>query len=95
MKLADNLVVNSSELKAFLISNRGLIDKDIKSIYHFSPYEISNENPKLDKKTILYAGNMGKPQNIKRFIDTFNSIEEKNWKLKFLEQVKNLILLKI
>ncbi|GIS45537.1 MAG: hypothetical protein Ct9H90mP17_3800 [Actinomycetota bacterium] len=26
---------------------------------------------------------MGKPQNIKRFIDTFNSIEEKNWKLKF------------
>ena len=37
MKLADNLVVNSSELKAFLINNRGLIDKDIKSIYHFSP----------------------------------------------------------
>ena len=83
MKLADNLVVNSSELKAFLINNRGIIDKDIKSIYHFSPYEISNENPNLDKKTILYAGNMGKPQNIKRFIDTFNSIEEKNWKLKF------------
>ena len=83
MKLADNLVVNSSELKAFLINNRGLIDKEIKSIYHFSPYEISNENPNLDKKTILYAGNMGKPQNIKRFIDTFNSIEEKNWKLKF------------
>ena len=40
MKLADNLVVNSSELKAFLINNRGIINKDIKSIYHFSPYEI-------------------------------------------------------
>ena len=26
---------------------------------------------------------MGKPQNIKSFIDTFNSIEENNWKLKF------------
>ena len=83
MKLADNLVVNSSELKTYLVNNRGLIDKDIKSIYHFSPYEISNENPKLDKKIILYAGNMGKPQNIKEFIDTFNSIKEVNWKLEF------------
>ncbi len=83
MKLADNLVVNSLELKTFLENNRGLIDKDIKSIYHFSPYGISNENPKLDKNTILYAGNMGKPQNIKGFIDTFNSIGEKKWKLDF------------
>ncbi len=83
MKLADNLVVNSSELKTYLVNNRGLKDKDIKSIYHFSPYEISNENPKLDKKVILYAGNMGKPQNIKEFIDTFNSFKKENWKLEF------------
>ncbi len=83
MKLADNLVVNSSELETYLVKNRGLKDIDIKSIYHFSPYEISNENPKLDKKIILYAGNMGKPQNIKEFIDTFNSIKEVNWKLEF------------
>ena len=83
MKLADNLVVNSAELKTYLVNNRGLKDKDIKSIYHFSPYEISNENPKLDKKIILYAGNMGKPQNIKEFIDKFNSIKEVNWKLEF------------
>ena len=83
MKLADNLVVNSSELRTFLINNRGLIDKEIKSIYHFSPYEVLNENPKLDQNIILYAGNMGKPQNIKKFIHTFNSIQEKNWKLEF------------
>ena len=83
MKLADNLVVNSSELKTYLVNNRGLKDKDIKSIYHFSPYEISNENPNLDKKIILYAGNMGKPQNIKEFIDTFNSFKKGNWKLEF------------
>ena len=83
MKLADNLVVNSTELRTFLIDDRGLMDKDIKSIYHFSPYEISNENPKLDKNIILYAGNMGKPQNIKKFIHTFNSIKDKKWKLEF------------
>ncbi|MFL2688841.1 MAG: glycosyltransferase family 4 protein [Candidatus Actinomarina sp.] len=83
MKLADNLVVNSSELKTYLINNRGIKDKDIKSIYHFSPYQITNENPKLNKKIILYAGNMGKPQNIKEFINTFNSIKEVNWKLEF------------
>ncbi len=83
MKLTDNLVVNSSELKTYLVNNRGLKDKDIKSIYHFSPYEISNENPKLDKKIILYAGNMGKPQNIKEFIDRFNSFKKSNWKLEF------------
>ena len=83
MKLADHLVVNSSELKTYLVNNRGLKDKDIKSIYHFSPYEISNVNPKLDKKVILYAGNMGKPQNIKEFIDTFNSFKKENWKLEF------------
>ncbi len=96
MKLADNLVVNSSELKTFLVNNRGITDRDIKSIYHFSPYEVSNDNPKLDNNTILYAGNMGKPQDIKKFIDTFNSIEEKNWKLEFFgsgeefDSIKNL-----
>ena len=96
MKIANNLVVNSPELKTYLVNNRGISNKEIKSIYHFSPYETSIENPTTDKNTILYAGNMGKPQNIEKFINVFNSINNKNWNLEFygtgqeFEKIKDL-----
>ena len=96
MKLTDNLVVNSPELKTYLLNNRGLTNKDIRSIYHFSPYETSIENPKNNYNAILYAGNMGKPQNLENFINVFNSIDEENWNLELygrgqeFEKIKKL-----
>lgn len=70
MKNTDNLVVNSPELKEYLIDKRKLSNKNINVITHFSPYEISSKLPNLQLKKMFYAGNLGKPQNLEKFIQT-------------------------
>jgi hypothetical protein len=79
MKNTDNLVVNSPELRNYLIENRDLSKKNIEVITHFSPYPLSDNYPNLDLKKMFYAGNLGKPQNLEKFIQM--SIEhDVKWK---------------
>jgi hypothetical protein len=79
MKNTDNLVVNSPELRNYLIENRDLSKKNIEVITHFSPYPLSGNYPNLDLKKMFYAGNLGKPQNLEKFIQM--SIEhDVKWK---------------
>src|SRR5210317_9700 len=70
MKNTDNLIVNSPELKEYLIDKRKLSNKNINVITHFSPYEISSKLTNLQLKKMFYAGNLGKPQNLEKFIQT-------------------------
>ena len=70
MKNTDNLIVNSPELKEYLIDKRKISNKNINVITHFSPYEISSKLPNLQLKKMFYAGNLGKPQNLEKFIQT-------------------------
>ena len=80
MKNTDNLVVNSPELRNYLIANRDLSKKNIEVITHFSPYPLSENYPNLDLKKMFYAGNLGKPQNLEKFIQM--SIEhDVKWEL--------------
>lgn len=90
-KLIDNLalkkakvVVNSNELKFYLEKERNIPSDNIGVIYHFSP----DDNPKLNhdgiqqlKKTIAYAGNFGKPQDLLSFVHSFNNANDGSWKL--------------
>jgi hypothetical protein len=79
MKNTDNLVVNSPELRNYLITNRDLSKKNIEVITHFPPYALSENYPNLDLKKMFYAGNLGKPQNLEKFIQM--SIEhDVKWK---------------
>ena len=79
LKNIDYVVANSDQLKKYLIEHRKIQKNKIRVIYHFA-----NE-PEIAKcknitKHIMYAGNLGTPQNIESFINTFsNSI--KNYKL--------------
>lgn len=70
MKNTDNLIVNSPELKEYLFDKRKLSNKNINVITHFSPYQISSKLPNLQLKKMFYAGNLGKPQNLEKFIQT-------------------------
>ena len=78
------VVVNSNELKSYLINERNISDKNIDVIYHFSP----DNNPRLNldlldnlNKTIAYAGNFGKPQDLISFVNTFNKVNDGTWNL--------------
>ena len=71
LKNIDYVVANSDQLKKYLIENRNIQKDKIKVIYHFAN---EPEVPKCKKisKNIMYAGNLGTPQNIESFIDTFS-----------------------
>ncbi len=77
---ADSVVLNSKELEEYIINER-LVENNLRTINHFSPYPYSKELPKKSIKSIFYAGNIGKPQNIPFFIDYFNKSLSSEWTL--------------
>lgn len=79
LKVIDHVVVNSDQLKEYLIKYRGISAEKIKVIYHFSN---SNEStkPTSHSNEIIYTGNLGIPQNIESFIDKLNN-SSSNFKL--------------
>ena len=80
LKIIDDIVVNSDELKEYLINSRGIQENKIKVIYHFSSSEES-PRPENYNKEIIYTGNLGIPQNIESFIKNLNNSSDQ-YKLK-------------
>ena len=76
LKNIDHVVVNSDELKTYLILNRKIHKDKIKVIYHFAN-EPEVPRCKNITKDIMYAGNLGTPQNIESFINVFSNSTKK------------------
>ena len=81
LKNVNKVVVNSEELKKYLIDKRSINENKIYTINHFSPFPKSNFEPNLELEKIFYAGNTGRPQNISAFINFFNKQFPQSWKL--------------
>ena len=77
----DSVIVNSKELKQYLITNRKIDRNKIFSVSHFSPFNKSNHIPNYDLKNIFYAGNVGKPQNLQDFINFFQQNFPNYWSI--------------
>jgi hypothetical protein len=71
LKIIDEVVVNSDELKLYLTHERNVNENKVSVIYHFSN-AIATEKPEKISNHIIYTGNLGKPQNIQSFIDKLN-----------------------
>ncbi len=75
----DEVVVNSDEMKQYLIDVRKINADKISVIYHFANEKESPRSTKINKE-IMYAGNLGTPQNVESFLDLF-SLSKKQYKL--------------
>lgn len=71
LRIIDNVVVNSEELKDYLVSRRNIEENKVNVIYHFSN-EPEIPKPSIMNKEIMYAGNLGTPQNLESFINIFS-----------------------
>ena len=71
LRIIDNVVVNSEELKDYLVSRRNIEENKVNVIYHFSN-EPETPKPSIMNKEIMYAGNLGTPQNLESFINIFS-----------------------
>jgi len=71
LRIIDNVVVNSEELKNYLVSRRNIEENKVNVIYHFSN-EPEIPKPSIMNKEIMYAGNLGTPQNLESFINIFS-----------------------
>ena len=71
LRVIDNVVVNSEELKDYLVSRRNIEENKVNVIYHFSN-EPEIPKPSIMNKEIMYAGNLGTPQNLESFINIFS-----------------------
>ena len=71
LKIIDEVVVNSDELKLYLSRERNVNENKISVIYHFSNATAS-QKPEEISNHIIYTGNLGKPQNIQSFIEKLN-----------------------
>ena len=76
LRIIDNVVVNSEELKDYLVSKRNIEENKINVIYHFSN-EPEIPKPSIMSKEIMYAGNLGTPQNLESFINIFSESTNK------------------
>ena len=76
LRVIDNVVVNSEELKDYLVSKRNLEENKVNVIYHFSN-EPEIPKPSIMNKEIMYAGNLGTPQNLESFINIFSESTNK------------------
>ena len=76
LKIIDNVVVNSEELKDYLVSKRNIEENKVNVIYHFSN-EPEIPKPSIMNKEIMYAGNLGTPQNLESFINIFSESTNK------------------
>ena len=76
LRIIDNVVVNSEELKDYLVSKRNIEENKINVIYHFSN-EPEIPKPSIMNKEIMYAGNLGTPQNLESFINIFSESTNK------------------
>ncbi len=76
LRVIDNVVVNSEELKDYLVSKRNIEENKVNVIYHFSN-EPEIPKPSIIKKEIMYAGNLGTPQNLESFINIFSASTNK------------------
>ena len=81
LKNVDKVVVNSDELKNYLINKRKINENKINVINHFSPFLKSNYAPNFDLNYIFYAGNTGRPQNLSAFLRYFQKYFPNDWKL--------------
>lgn len=79
LRIIDEVVVNSDEMKHYLVDARKINLEKINVIYHFAN---EKESPKCSKITqeIMYAGNLGTPQNVESFLDLFSK-SDKQYKL--------------
>ena len=76
LRVIDNVVVNSEELKDYLVSRRNIEENKVNVIYHFSN-EPEIPKPSIINKEIMYAGNLGTPQNLESFINIFSESTNK------------------
>ena len=81
LKNVSKVVVNSNDLKNYLINKRKITTNKINVINHFSPFIKSNYVPNFELNNIFYAGNTGKPQNLSAFLRYFQKYFPSDWKL--------------
>jgi hypothetical protein len=81
LKTVNKVVVNSDDLKNYLINNRNITANKIIVINHFSPFMKSNYVPNFELNNIFYAGNTGRPQNLTAFLRYFQKYFPSDWKL--------------
>ena len=71
LKNVNEVVVNSDDLKNYLINKRKITSNKIKVVNHFSPFKKSDYQPNFELDNIFYAGNTGRPQNLSSFLRYF------------------------
>ena len=81
LKTVNKVVVNSDDLKNYLINKRNITANKIIVINHFSPFMKSNYVPNFELNNIFYAGNTGMPQNLSAFLRYFQKHFPSDWKL--------------
>ena len=81
LKNVGTVVVNSDDLKNYLINKRKINANKINVVNHFSPFVKSDYEPNFELNNIFYAGNTGRPQNLSAFIRYFQKYFPSEWKL--------------